>query len=81
MLMTIPKAESKQLAKLAKAASQMTADAVKDARDAGLLRRNLTLGDVFWADVANGLALRELPKPPREDYDRRTRMFLDSLRR
>ena len=32
------------------------------------------------AAVANGLALRHLPKPNREDYDRRGRFLLDSLR-
>jgi hypothetical protein len=40
----------------------------------------LTAGDLYYADVANGLALRELPRPARTDYDRRTRFFLDSLR-
>jgi len=41
---------------------------------------HFTVEDLYYSDVANGLALRELPKPSREDYDRRTRFFLDSLR-
>lgn len=45
-----------------------------------MLRSDFTAEDLYWADVANGLALRSLPKPPREDYDRRTRFFRDSLR-
>jgi hypothetical protein len=45
-----------------------------------MLRRDFTAGDLYYADVANGLALRELPKPSREDYDRRTHLLLDSLR-
>jgi hypothetical protein len=45
-----------------------------------VLRPDLTASDLFWADVANGLALREMRKPRRVDYDRRTRQFIDSLR-
>ena len=46
-----------------------------------MLRADFTAGDLYYADVANGLALRDLPKPNREDYDRRSRFLLDSLRR
>ncbi|MCO5973864.1 TetR/AcrR family transcriptional regulator [Actinoallomurus soli] len=72
--------ESEQLARLAKAVTDATAEIVEAGRDSGVLRADLTPGDLFWADVANGLALREMPRPRREDYDRRTRHFLDSLR-
>jgi AcrR family transcriptional regulator len=78
MMMTYP--DSEQLAVLARAVTDMTTEIVEYGRDAGVLRADLTPGDLFWADVANGLALREMPKPRREDYDRRTRHFLDSLR-
>jgi hypothetical protein len=45
-----------------------------------VIRQDFTAGDLYYADVANGLALRTMPKPARHDYDRRTRFFLDSLR-
>jgi AcrR family transcriptional regulator len=80
MLMTYPETGSEQLARLARAVTDVTTEIVEHGRDAGVLRADLTPGDLFWADVANGLALREMPKPRREDYDRRTRHFLDGLR-
>ena len=80
MLMTYPESGSEQLAKLVRAVTDATTEIVEYGRDAGVLRADLTPGDLFWADVANGLALREMPRPRREDYDRRTRHFLDSLR-
>lgn len=80
MMMPYPDSDSEQLTKLAGAVTDMTGDVVKYGRDAGVLRTDLTPGDIFWADVANGLALRQMPKPSRKDYDRRTRHFLDSLR-
>jgi hypothetical protein len=45
-----------------------------------VIRQDFTAGDLYYADVANGLALRTMPKPARHDYDRRTRFFRDSLR-
>jgi AcrR family transcriptional regulator len=78
LLMSYP--ESRQLVALAEAAIAVTAELVRRGHDAGVLRRDFTVGDLFYADVANGLALRALPKPTRADYDRRTRFFLDSLR-
>jgi AcrR family transcriptional regulator len=53
---------------------------VEQARQAGVLRADFTADDLYQALVANGLALRHRPKPAREDYDRRGRFFLDSLR-
>jgi hypothetical protein len=44
--------------------------------DAGVLRRDVTAGDHYCADVAKGFALRDLPTPSREDYDRRIRLLL-----
>jgi AcrR family transcriptional regulator len=78
LLMTYP--ESGQLVALAKAATTATNELVRRGHVAGVLRRDFTAADLYYADVANGLALRDLPTPSREDYDRRTRFFLDSLR-
>jgi AcrR family transcriptional regulator len=78
LLMAYP--ESRQLVALAEAATAVTGDLVQRGHDAGVLRRDFTAGDLYYADVANGLALRDLPAPARADYDRRTRIFLDSLR-
>jgi AcrR family transcriptional regulator len=78
LLMTYPK--SRHLVALAEAATAATNELVQRGHDAGVLRRDFTTGDLYYADVANGLALRDLPTPSREDYERRTRFFLDSLR-
>jgi AcrR family transcriptional regulator len=78
LLMTYP--ESGQLAAIATAAIDMTTGLVQRSHDAGVIHRDFTAGDLYYADVANGLALRRLPRPARQDYDRRTRFFLDSLR-
>jgi AcrR family transcriptional regulator len=78
LLMTYP--ESRQLVALAAAATAVTGDLVQRGHDAGVLHLDFTAGDLYYADVANGLALRDLPTPSREDYDRRTRFFLGSLR-
>jgi AcrR family transcriptional regulator len=78
LLMTYP--ESRQLVALAEAATAITGDLVQRGHDAGVLRRDFTASDLYYADVANGLALRDLPRPARADYDRRTRFFLDGLR-
>jgi AcrR family transcriptional regulator len=78
LLMTYP--ESRHLVALAEAATAVTGDLVQRGHDAGVLHRDFTAGDLYYADVANGLALRDLPTPSREDYDRRTRFFLGSLR-
>ncbi|HEY1918574.1 MAG TPA: helix-turn-helix domain-containing protein [Streptosporangiaceae bacterium] len=78
LLMTYP--ESSQLVALAETATAITGELVQRGHDAGVLRRDFTAGDLYYADVANGLALRDLPTPSRADYDRRTRFFIDSLR-
>jgi AcrR family transcriptional regulator len=72
--------ESGQLVALADAATDATGELVRRGHRAGVVRRDFTAGDLYYADVANGLALRDLPRPARKDYDRRTRFFLDSLR-
>jgi AcrR family transcriptional regulator len=78
LLMTHP--ESRQLAALAEAATDGTRELVRRGHDAGVLRPDFTAGDLYYADVANGLALRALPGTSRADYDRRTSLFIDSLR-
>src|ERR1700728_4822882 len=78
LLMTYP--ESGELAAIATAAIDMTVRLIQRGHDAGVIHRDFTAGDLYYADVANGLALRKLPRPARQDYDRRTRFFLDSLR-
>ena len=78
LLMTHP--ESRQLAALANAATEATVELVRRGHDTGVLRRDFTASDLYYADIANGLALRALPRPSRKDYVRRTRFFVDSLR-
>jgi AcrR family transcriptional regulator len=71
--------ESEQLIALAKTATDTSVSLIQQAHDADVLRLDFTAEDLYWADVANGLALASLPKPSRADYDRRTGFFLDSL--
>jgi hypothetical protein len=78
LLMTYP--DSGELARIATAAIDMTTSLVQRCHEAGVIHRDFTAEDLYYADVANGLALRRLPRPAREDYDRRIRFFLDSLR-
>jgi AcrR family transcriptional regulator len=72
--------DSEPLVALANAATDMTNSVVEQGHDAGVLRPDFTAHDLYYADIATGLALRHAPKPCREDYDRRTRFFLESLR-
>jgi AcrR family transcriptional regulator len=78
LLMTYP--DSRQLAALANAATEATEQVLRRGHEAGVLRTDFTANDLYYADVANGLALRALPTPSRKDYERRTRLFRDSLR-
>ncbi|MEU4242359.1 TetR family transcriptional regulator [Actinoplanes sp. NPDC026619] len=78
LLMLYP--NSAQLVALADAATDMTERLLRRGHEAGVLRPDFTVGDLYYADVANGLALRAVPTHSRVDYDRRTRFFIDSLR-
>lgn len=78
LLMTYP--NSAQLVALAKTATDMTEYLLRRGHDAGVVRTDFTASDLYYADVANGLALRALRAHSRKDYDRRTRLFIDSLR-
>lgn len=77
-LMTYP--DSAQLAAQWNAGRATGIALVEQAHQDGVLRADCTADDLYQALVANGLALRHRPKPAREDYDRRGRFFLDSLR-
>jgi AcrR family transcriptional regulator len=79
LLMLYP--NSAQLVALVKAATDMTERLLQRGHAAGVVAADFTAGDLYYADVANGLALRALGTPSREDYDRRTRGFIESLRR
>jgi AcrR family transcriptional regulator len=78
LLMTYP--DSPQLVALANKATEATEDLLEQGRKARAIRPDFTASDLYYADIANGLALRTGTKPSRADYDRRTRFFLDSLR-
>ncbi len=73
-------AETPMVAELAAQAAAVTDAVVDAARAGGVLHCEMTAGDIFWADVANGLALRVLRTPRRADYERRTRHFIHGLR-
>lgn len=62
------------------AAQDIATSLIEDGHRARAVRSDFTVGDFHHATVANALALRHMAKPPREDYDRRTRFFLDTLR-
>lgn len=78
LLMTYP--DSPQLVALARRATEITEELVQRGRADGRVRSDFSAGDLYYADIANGLALRSATKPERADYDRRTRFFLDALR-
>jgi hypothetical protein len=52
--MTYP--DSGQLAAIATTAIDMTTRLVQRGHDAGVIRRDFTTEDLYYADVANGLA-------------------------
>jgi AcrR family transcriptional regulator len=78
LLMTYP--DSPQLVALANKATAATEDLLGRGRAARVIKPDFTTGDLYYADVANGLALRTAARPGPSDYDRRTRFFLDSIR-
>ena len=61
-------------------ATEASTELFRRGHEAGVLRADVTVGDLYYADIANGLALRHLGKPDRADYDRRTAQFTDGLR-
>jgi AcrR family transcriptional regulator len=79
LLMAYP--NSAQLVALANTATDATERLLRRGQQAGVLRAGFTAADLYYADVANGLALRALGAPTPADYARRTSFFIDSLRR
>src|ERR1700689_1096106 len=77
-LMTYP--DSAQVAAQWNAGRATGIALVEQAHEAGAVRADFTADDLYQALVANWLALRHLPKPNREDFDRRGRLLRDSLR-
>lgn len=78
LLMTYP--DSPQLVALAHTATHATKELFRYGHSAGVLRSDFTVDDLYYADIANGLALRTATRPSPATYARRTRFFLDSLR-
>lgn len=71
---------SPQLLALANTATDTSELLFRRGHEAGVLRADVTTADLYFADVATGLAMRQLGRPSRADHDRRTRMFIEGLR-
>lgn len=78
LLMTY--SDSPQLVALANKATEISTQILEQGHRAGVVRSDFTAGDLYFADVAVGLALRTSVRPGRADYDRQTGFFLDSMR-
>lgn len=72
--------DSPQLVALANKATETTEHILRQGRTAAVVRSDFTAGDLYFADIATGLALRAGIRPNRADYDRRTRFFVDTIR-
>ncbi|GLZ77116.1 TetR family transcriptional regulator [Actinorhabdospora filicis] len=72
--------DSPELMRLCVAATDAGEEFMRQAHAAGVVRPDFTVGDLYHAFIEGCLALRHWPKPPREDYDRRTRFLLDGMR-
>ncbi|WP_063043357.1 TetR/AcrR family transcriptional regulator [Nocardia pseudovaccinii] len=62
------------------AAMDIAKTLVAEGHRAGVVRGDFTVEDFHYATVSNALMLRHWPTQARDDYDRRTRFFLESLR-
>lgn len=69
-----------QLMEICRAGSEANEEFVAAARAAGALRPEFTAGDLQALVVDNALVLKHGERPPRDDYDRRTRYLLDGIR-
>ncbi|MFF1487572.1 TetR/AcrR family transcriptional regulator [Streptomyces sp. NPDC058319] len=78
LLRTFP--HSQQLVEICRAGSDANEEFVAAARASGALRPEFTAGDLHALVVDNALALKHGERPPRDDYDRRTRYILDGIR-
>jgi len=78
LLMTY--SDSPQLVALANKATEISRKILRHGRAVGVVRSDFTAGDLYFADIAIGLALRTSVRPGRAEYDRQTRFFLDGIR-
>ncbi|MGW7533285.1 TetR/AcrR family transcriptional regulator [Amycolatopsis sp. NPDC054798] len=78
LLQTYP--NSPQLMEICRAGSEANNELVAAARAAGALRPEFTAGDLHALVHDNALALKHGERPPRDDYDRRTKYLLDGIR-
>lgn len=78
LLQTYP--HSQQLMEICRVGSEANEELIAAARASGALRPEFTASDLHALVVDNALALKHGERPPREDYDRRTRYLLDGIR-
>ncbi|ONI74753.1 TetR family transcriptional regulator [Actinosynnema sp. ALI-1.44] len=78
MLQAYPHAP--QLMEICRAAGEINDELIAAGRVSGALRPEFTAGDLHAYIHDNALALKHGPRPARDDYDRRTRFFLDGIR-
>ncbi|MFF5992498.1 TetR/AcrR family transcriptional regulator [Prauserella flavalba] len=78
LLQTFP--HSQQLMEICRAGNEANEELIAAARASGALRPEFTAGDLHALVVDNALALKHGTRPPRDDYDRRTRYLLDGIR-
>ncbi|GCD32919.1 TetR family transcriptional regulator [Streptomyces chrestomyceticus JCM 4735] len=78
LLQTYP--HSQQLMEICRAGSEANTEIVAAARANGALRPEFTAGDLHALVVDTALALKHGPRPPRDEYDRRTTYLLDGIR-
>lgn len=78
LLQTYP--HSEQLMEICRAGSEANEELIAAARPSGALRPEFTADDFHALVVDTALALKYGTRPPRDDYDRRTRYLLDGIR-
>ncbi|WP_280419051.1 TetR/AcrR family transcriptional regulator [Nocardia carnea] len=78
LLQTYP--HSEQLMEICRAGSEANEELIAAARPSGALRPEFTADDLHALVVDTALALKYGTRPPRDDYDRRTRYLLDGIR-
>jgi len=72
--------ESVELVRLAEAATAASRRLIRRAREAGRLRSEFTVSDLYYGDVGNALALKRIGRPSPAVYAKRTMFFLDGVR-
>lgn len=71
---------SQRLMEICQVGGEANDEIVAAARTAGVLRPEVTAGDLHALVVDNALALKHGNRPSQEDYDRRTTYLLDGIR-